>query len=418
MTSGMEYFLSLIGIDELIWAGPTLAAGILIGAVLCAFIFHKVLFPIALRLARRIPTDLDTRIINATRWPVNLGIVIAGGYVAFTVPLGFSHEIQDAATKWFGIAGLAVAVLAMVLAATQALDWYLSGLNTQDRQVIEPRLVPLLRRMGTVVIYGLGGLLVLDLLSINISPLIAGLGLGGLAVALAIQPTLSNLFAGTYVMTEGVVSPGDYIQLEGSVAGYVVDVGWRSTRIRTWTNNLVVIPNSKFADTIITNYDRPDPPVNVFLTSRVGYESDLHKVERVCHEVMEQVLDESPDGVKEYGAWFAFDGFGESNVNFWLFVQAKDRLSSFTLQSTLLRRLHQRFREESIVINYPVRSVRFPGENGAGPIPPFHEATIARRENGPDDRRRNRRRRPPADLFVPSSDTSGAGEGDAGPGAG
>ena len=418
MTPGMEYFLSLIGIDQLVWAGPTLAAGIVIGAVLCAFISHKVLFPIALRLARRIPSDLDSRIINATRWPINLGIIIAGSYVAFTVPLGFSHEIQQAATKWFGIAGLAVAVLAMVLAATQALDWYLSGLNTRERQVLDPRLIPPLRRIGTVVIYGLGGLLILDLLSINISPLIAGLGLGGLAVALAIQPTLSNLFAGTYVMTEGVVSPGDYIQLEGSVAGYVVDVGWRSTRIRTWTNNLVVIPNSKFADTIITNYDRPEPPVNVFLTSRVGYESDLHKVERVCHEVMEQVLDESPDGVKEYGAWFAFDGFGESNVDFWLFIQAKNRLSSFPLQSTLVSRLHQRFREEGIVINYPVRAVRFPGENGAGIIPPFHEASAARPENGRADRRRNRRRRPPTDLFVPSSDPSGAGEGGDGPGAG
>ena len=414
----MEYFLSLLGIDRLVWAGPTLAAGIVIGAILCAFISHKVLFPIALRLARRIPSDLDTRIINATRWPINLGIIIAGSYIAFTVPLGFSHEIQHAATKWFGIAGLAVAVLAMVLAATQALDWYLNGLNTRERQVLDPRLIPLLRRVGTVVVYGLGGLLILDLLSINISPLIAGLGLGGLAVALAIQPTLSNLFAGTYVMTEGVVSPGDYIQLEGSVAGYVVDVGWRSTRIRTWTNNLVVIPNSKFADTIITNYDRPEPPVNVFLTSRVSYESDLEKIERVCHEVMNQVLDESPDGVKEYGAWFAFDGFGESNVDFWLFIQAKDRLSSFPLQSMLVRRVHQRFREEGIVINYPVRAVRFPGENGAGLVPPFHEASVMRRENGRTDRRRQRRRRPPADLFVPPPDTGGHGEGDGGPGAG
>ena len=414
----MEYFLSLLGIDRLVWAGPTLAAGIVIGAILCAFISHKVLFPIALRLARRIPSDLDTRIINATRWPINLGIIIAGSYIAFTVPLGFSHEIQHAATKWFGIAGLAVAVLAMVLAGTQALDWYLNGLNTRERQVLDPRLIPLLRRVGTVVVYGLGGLLILDLLSINISPLIAGLGLGGLAVALAIQPTLSNLFAGTYVMTEGVVSPGDYIQLEGSVAGYVVDVGWRSTRIRTWTNNLVVIPNSKFADTIITNYDRPEPPVNVFLTSRVSYESDLEKIERVCHEVMNQVLDESPDGVKEYGAWFAFDGFGESNVDFWLFIQAKDRLSSFPLQSMLVRRVHQRFREEGIVINYPVRAVRFPGENGAGLVPPFHEASVMRRENGRTDRRRQRRRRPPADLFVPPPDTGGHGEGDGGPGAG
>ena len=76
-----------------------------------------------------------------------------------------------------------------------------------------------------VIIYGLGALLILDLLDINISPLIAGLGIGGLAVALALQPTLANLFAGTYVMTEGVITPGDYIELEGGVSGYVVEVG-------------------------------------------------------------------------------------------------------------------------------------------------------------------------------------------------
>jgi small-conductance mechanosensitive channel len=414
----MESILSRFGLEDQSWLGPALALAIFLVALLFAFIAHRFLFPFALRLTIRIPTDLDLKIINATRWPITLGIVILGGYLALTVPLGLSTGIQTAASKWFGKAGLAVGILALVLVVSQTLDWYLERLASQSRQILDPRLVPLIRRIGTAVVYVLGALLVLDLLSINISPLIAGLGLGGLAVALALQPTLANLFAGTYVMTEGVVSPGDYIELEKSVAGYVVDVGWRSTRIRTWTNNLVVIPNSKFADTIITNYDRPDPPVNVFLTSRVGYESDLHKVERVCHEVMEQVLDESPDGVKEYGEWFAFDGFGESNVDFWMFVQAKDRLSSFTLQSTLVRRLHQRFREESIVINYPVRAVRFPGENGVGLIPPFHEAPVARRENDRADRRRNRRQRPPADLFVPSSDTSGAGEGDAGPGAG
>ena len=75
------------------------------------------------------------------------------------------------------------------------------------------------------LIWGIGALLVLDLLEINISPLIAGLGLGGLAVALALQPTLANLFAGTYVMTEGVISPGDYIELDGGITGYVVEVG-------------------------------------------------------------------------------------------------------------------------------------------------------------------------------------------------
>jgi len=250
-----------------------------------------------------------------------------------------------------------------------------------------------LRRAAVGAIYGVGVLLILDVLKINISPLIAGLGLGGLAVALAIQPTLANLFAGTYVMTEGAISTGDYIELEGGVAGYVVAVGWRSTRIRTWGNNLVVIPNARFAETIITNYAEPIPSINVYLTCGVSYDSDLDQVERVSREVMEQLLETDSNAVKEYGTWFAFDSFGDSNVNFWLFLQARDRLASFDLQSELIRNLHRRFREEGIVINYPVRTLQFPEgwgpEDLEGPAP---RPTGDVDQNAAQSRRRGPRR--------------------------
>ena len=180
-------------------------------------------------------------------------------------------------------------------------------------------------------------------MGINISPLIAGLGLGGLAVALAIQPTLANLFAGTYVMTEGVIATGDYIQLEDGIKGYVVEVGWRSTRIRDWRNNLVVVPNAKFAETIITNYQQPTPEVSVFLECGTSYDSDLYRVEEVCLEVMDEVIANEPMAVKDYGKYFAFDKFGESNVNFWLFIRATDRWGSFVVQSALMKLLHKRF---------------------------------------------------------------------------
>ena len=169
-------------------------------------------------------------------------------------------------------------------------------------------------------------------------------------------PTLANLFAGTYVMTEGVIAPGDYIELEGGTAGYVVEVGWRSTRIRTWQNNLLVVPNARFAETIITNTQLPVPAVNVWLQCGISYDSDLNRVEEVCHEVMDQVLETEPSSVKEYGGWFGFDNFGDSNVNFWLFLQARDRFGGYVVQSALIKQLHQRFKEEDITINYPMRT--------------------------------------------------------------
>ncbi|MCH7713347.1 MAG: mechanosensitive ion channel [Chloroflexi bacterium] len=125
------------------------------------------------------------------------------------------------------------------------------------------------------------------------------------------------------------------------------------------------MPNAKFAETIITNYNEPLPAVNVWLTCGVSYDSDLELVERVCREVMTEALDTSPDAIKEYGSWFAFDKFDDSNVGFWLFVQAKDRWGSKVLQSDLIKGLHRRFREEGIVINYPMRTLKFP--EGWGP---------------------------------------------------
>ena len=202
-------------------------------------------------------------------------------------------------------------------------------------------------------------------------------------------------------MTEGVVAPGDYIELEGSVAGYVVEVGWRSTRMRTWRNNLVVIPNSKFAETIITNYQRPAPAVNVQVNLGVSYGSDLEQVERVCREVMDQVLDETPEGVKEYGSWFGYDGFGDSNINFWLFIQATNRWGAFNLQTALMKNLHRRFKEEGIVINYPMRTLEFPEGWGPETLGSSDGAGQAGRRTGRNGRRRARGRRPSSELHVP-----------------
>ena len=341
---------------------PIIAASVFAFSILVAVVFNRLVYPLLLRIANWTPTDLDAKLLLSVRRPLTLLIVVIGAYLALSVPLDPTDRQQDAVNTIAVSLGIVLGVIALASLIPASLDWYVQNLADRTQYGLDTRLIPLVRRMATVVVYGLGALLVMDQLNINISPLIAGLGLGGLAVALAIQPTLANIFAGTYVMTEGVVTPGDYVELDGGVAGYVVDVSWRSTRIRTWRNNLVVVPNSRFAETIITNYQQPAPAVNVYLTCGVSYDSDLKHVERVSREVMDDVLDTNYDAVKEYGGWFAFDSFGDSNVNFWLFLQARDRLASFGVQSDLMQRLHGRFQEEGIVINYPVRTLQFPKE--------------------------------------------------------
>ena len=351
-----------LGLGDAYWLAPAMAGAILLVSFIAAWIFNKLVYPIITRFVRWTPSDLGTILVRAIRIPLSFGIVVLGGYLAFTVPLNLSDNQQLAVTTATSLLGIILGIIAASSVISGALDWYLENIAGRTQSTLDDQLIPLLRRVAVVLVYGLGTLLILDQLNVNINPLIAGLGIGGLAVALAIQPTLSNLFAGTYVLTEGVISSGDFIELENGMSGYVIDVGWRSTRIRTFQNNLVVIPNSRFAETIFTNFQRPVAALNVVVSCGVSYDSDLYQVERVCKEVMKEVLDMDPNANKDFGGFFGYDSFGDSNVNFWLFVQAKDRAASFGLKNALMQLLHQRFKDLDIVINYPVRTLQFPEE--------------------------------------------------------
>ena len=357
----MHSILENFGLVGSIWLFAS-SVVILFLFLILSLIFNKLLFPIIIRLTNWTPSDLDTRITRSLKAPLTIGIIILGCYLALTIPLDLTSSQQQIVNSITSLIGLGLGIVAVGSAVGNIFKWYEETIAPKTSTNLDQRLVPLIHRVSIALIYALGGLLILDHLNVNISPLIAGLGLGGLSVALALQPTLANLFAGTYVMTEGAVTTGDYIQLEGGVEGYVMEVSWRSTRLQTWTNNMVVIPNSKFAETIITNFQKPAPPVNLYLTCGVSYDSDLFMIENICQEVMSQILEKDSNAVKEYGSWFGFESFGESNVNFWVFLQAKDRLASFLLQTTVMQNLHSRFRKDGIVINYPVRSLQLPKE--------------------------------------------------------
>jgi small-conductance mechanosensitive channel len=358
-----NWFLEMVAAAAaigLMWQDLLVSLAILVGAAVIAVLFSKILFRLMLRAARLFPGDLDDHLVSTAKGPVTAYILLLGAYLAIKIPLELPHTMGDVVDRGASVAAIVIGTYMINVVGSSGLAWLQDYLGSTAAANTSSWALPLARRSLLIVVAVMAVMVSLDVLGINITPLIAGLGIGGVAVALAIQPTLSNLFAGTYVITEGVVNPGDYIEMDGGVSGYVVDVNWRSTRLRTWTNNLVIIPNSRFADSVITNYSKPDEHVNVYLTCGVAYESDLGRVEQVGHEVMERVLAEHPGAVLDYGAYFGYETFGESNIDFWLFVQAKDRLASFEVRSELIKQLHSRLAEEGITINYPVRTLHFP----------------------------------------------------------
>ena len=302
-------------------------------------------------------------VLRSLRTPLALFIVVSAAFIGaqFARQLDrWDVEIERA----YAIAAILIGAQAVARSARAAIDWYMVHLAHRTATTFDDQVLPLVRRVLSLAVYGGALLLIMELLGYSPGLLLGGLGITGLAIALALQPTLSNFFAGTYVMSDQAIRPGDYIELQGGPSGYVVNVGWRTTKIRTWLNTLVIIPNSVMADTVITNYQGPEPALNVIVTCGVSYSSDLQLVEAAALDVCKQVVSTHPEAVREMEPWFGFDSFGDSNVNFWVFLQARDRISSFIVTNDLIKRLHARFAHEGIEINYPVRKLVLPESLG------------------------------------------------------
>ena len=211
----------------------------------------------------------------------------------------------------------------------------------------------------------IGSLVLLDNLGVSIAPLITALGVGGLAVALALQDTLANLFAGVHILASKKVQVGDFVRLETGEEGQIVDINWRNTTVQQVQNNQAIIPNAKLAESIIINYFRPQPEMSVVVPVGVAYGSDLDKVERVTREVGAEVMREMPGGVEEHEPVIRFSKFGDSSVDLNVILRTREFAQQYLIVSEFVRRLHDRYRREGIEIPYPVRTVVLAGEGAA-----------------------------------------------------
>jgi small-conductance mechanosensitive channel len=213
---------------------------------------------------------------------------------------------------------------------------------------------------GTIkgVILVVGFLVTLSVLGISITPLITALGVGGLAVALALQDTLANLFSGIHILVERSIRVGDFIRLETGQEGYVEDITWRTTRVRMLPNNMVVIPNSKLAQSIVTNYYLPEKRMSVLIPIGVSYASDPAKIERILVEEAKKAAAEVPGMLSDPEPFVRFiPGFGDSSLDFTLICQVKEFTDQYLAQHELRKRIFSRFRDEGIEIPFPHRTV-------------------------------------------------------------
>ena len=216
----------------------------------------------------------------------------------------------------------------------------------------------LTQNLAQIAVMTLGALVLLDHFQVSITPMLTALGVGGLAVALALQDTLSNLFGGFYVAVAGQVRLEDYIKLNTGEEGYVTDIGWRSTTIRNLGNSMIIVPNAKLAQAIVTNYHLPEKRMSAMLEVHVSYDCDPGHVERVLLDIAAQGTREIPGLLADPAPSVTFDpGFGDWALGLTLNYQVAEFASQFSVRAELRKRIFRRFREEGIRIPFPARAV-------------------------------------------------------------
>jgi small-conductance mechanosensitive channel len=214
------------------------------------------------------------------------------------------------------------------------------------------------QNLAQIAVLILGVVMAMDHYNRSITPILTALGVGGLAVALALQDTLSNLFAGFYVAVARQIRLGDYIKLNSGEEGYITDIGWRSTTIRSLANNMILVPNAKLAQAIVTNYYLPEKQLSVSFQVGVSYRCDPDQVEKVLLEIATQGATDIPAMLANPAPTVAFDpGFNESSLGFTVGFTVAEFASQFGVRNELKRRILRRFRQEGIEIPYPTRIV-------------------------------------------------------------
>jgi small-conductance mechanosensitive channel len=326
------------------------ASAIALGIWLLGLLVRRFAIGWLVRLIHRTPTDLDDMLVAAMRphipiWFLLLGVVTA---VRFT-PL--STGSQGTADRYAGLALIA----SITLATASFLVRFVATRAGRFGDAVPA--TTLTQNAVRIVVVGLGVLVIVSNLGVSITPVLTALGVGSLAVALALQPTLSNLFAGFHISLARQIRVGDFVELETGQKGYVTDIGWRATQIRELPNNMVVVPNARIAEMIVKNVSLPEDEQSVLVQVGVSYDSDLPKVERVTIEVAREVLSGVQGGVAKFAPFIRYHTFGDSSIDFTVILRVRTYVDRFLVTHEFVKRLQARYASEGIEIPFPQRVV-------------------------------------------------------------
>jgi small-conductance mechanosensitive channel len=325
--------------------------GVLAATILAGLILRKILFSIIERWSGA-NGHLAVVIRQTLRGPIVLWSIMLGLHLATQY-----SEIPPRYLKRIPSTLAALWILSLTIAMSQ-----LAGnvVRFYGRRVTGAQSVTTLtQKLAQLAVAAIGVAWLLKVVfDLSLTPLLTTLGVGGIAVALALQDTLSNLFAGFYVSVSGLIRLGDYIKLHDGEAGYVLDINWRCTTLRSINNGLIIIPNSKLGQTIYTNYHLEDPRIAVSVTFGVGYESDIDRVREILLDEAKLAAAEVPGILEDPEPYVLFNpGPGDWNLGFQILFNVRQFQDQNAGLSEMRRRLFKRLIRENISLPFPTRTV-------------------------------------------------------------
>ncbi len=332
-----------------------LPSALIVGGLLIGIIFEKVIVKKLKSAALRTKWRGDEIIISSIQGVATLWFVMAGIYVAIlNIPIEptFLSLLQK------------ILLVIIIFSGTLVLARIAAGFADSYANKVKGVFVSttIFLNMIKLLVFLIGVLIILQTLGISISPILTALGIGGLAVALALQDTLSNLFSGLQIIASKQVRPGDYVKLNTGEEGYVTDITWRNTTIRAIPDNMIIVPNSKLASTILTNYHQPAKVMSVIVQIGISYDSDLAEVEKVTLEVAKEIQREIAGGIPDFEPFLRYYTFADFSINFNVILRAKEFFDQYLIKHEFIKRLHKRYKKEGIEIPFPIRTIHMDSE--------------------------------------------------------
>lgn len=329
----------------------TIALG---GSIIVGWLVKRFLFPFLYKLTRRTKWKSDDLIIESIGHWVILWFLLAACFYVLPIFTEVFSISDRKANFWENLFG-SLYIFSLTWVAARVLAGLFQIRSKKDGSEIPS--TSILGNIIKVIVYCLGLILILQNFGIAIAPLVTALGVGGLAVALALQPTLSNLFSGLQIIASGKINIGDFVQLENGKNGFVKDITWRNTTIETGQNNIIIVPNSKMADSIVENFFLINREITFHVQLGVSYDSDLEKVEKVSIETAREIMKKFEGGVSDFEPVIRFFNFGQHSIELKIFLRVKEYADQFMITSEFIKAVQKRYKAEGIKIPFPIQTI-------------------------------------------------------------